>query len=338
MLRLGSNSALRLSATGQRCCCVQVHSRVSYRFSTLIATFLAAWLLFYATYATASPPGPIAYRAVVSAPGIAPVGLHVEEIGNGPPLLLIHGLGGSAYSFRYVIGSLARDRRVITIDLKGFGASDKPFDLTYSASDQARLVLAFIAQRGYRKIDVAGHSFGGTVALIAAAMEQRSTSNRIGKLVLLSAPAYPQHMRRGLEFLTLPVLPYIALAVVPPILTARSALETWYPSTPRSGEADAISYAEPLYDAAGRHALIATTRAIATFKASGKMPDYSGVQKPTLLIWCRQDPTVPLETGERLARELPRAKLAILEQCEHGPAEEQPGATVQLLRRFLAGS
>lgn len=309
-----------------------------FRFSTLIATFLAAWLLFYATYATAAPAGAIAYRTVVAIPGMAPVGLHVEETGSGPPLLLIHGLGGSGYSFRHIIGPLSVHRRVITIDLKGFGASDKPFDTRYSASDQARLVLAFIAQRGFRRVDVAGHSFGGTVALIASLMEQRQASHRIGRLVLMSAPAYPQQMRRGLAFLTLPLIPYLALAVVPPILTARAALETRDRATPRSSDHDAIAYAEPLYDAAGRHALIATTRAIAAYQASGAVPNYSSVRKPALLIWCQGDPTVPLATGERLSREMPLAKLAVLEQCEHGPAEEQPAATARLMRQFLAGN
>lgn len=308
------------------------------RFSTYIATFLAAWLLFYATYATAGTANTVAYKARVSAPGIAPVSLHVEEAGSGPPILLLHGIGGSSYSFRHIVGPLSARHRVITLDLKGFGGSEKPFDLTYSAGDQARLVLAFIAQRGLRKIDVAGHSFGGTVALIASLMEQRRGVSRIGRMILLSAPAYPQPIRRGLGFLTLPVVPYIALAAVPPILTARSALETLYPSTPRQTDRDAIAYAEPLYDAGGRHALITTTRAIAAYQASGAIPDYSSLRKTALLIWCRQDPTVPLATGQRLAAEMPRARLAILEHCEHGPAEEQPAATLRLMREFLAGN
>lgn len=308
------------------------------RFSTYLATFLAAWLLLHAAHATAAPARPIAYKAVVSAPGVQPVALHVEEVGSGPPLLLLHGIGGSGYSFRHIVGPLADRHRVIRLDLKGFGASDKPFDQTYSAADQARLVLAFIAQRGFRKIDIAGHSFGGTVALIASLAEQRRGSNRIGRLILLSAPAYPQAMRRGLQFLTLPLLPYVALAAVPPILTARSALDTLYPSTPRANDRDAVAYAKPLYDAGGRHALIATTRAIAAYQASGAIPSYRGVRKPALLIWCRQDPTVPLSTGERLVQEMPRARLVVLEHCEHGPAEEQPAATARLMRQFLAAN
>jgi pimeloyl-ACP methyl ester carboxylesterase len=167
-------------------------------------------------------------------------------------------------------------------------------------------------------------------------MEQRRGAGRIGRLILLNAPAYPQEMRRGLAFLTLPVLPYVALGLVPPILTARAALETVNPTTPPVTDADAIAYADPLYSAAGRHALIATTRAIARYQASGAVPDYSRLGLPALLIWCRKDPTVPLSTGERLAREMPRARLSVLDHCDHSPAEEQVAETVHSMTRFLA--
>ncbi len=310
---------------------------MSFRFSTLIAAFLAAWLLAYASYATASTPERLAYKIHLTPPGAAAVSLHVEEWGRGPAIVLIHGIGGSRYTFRRIVAPLARRHRVITLDLKGFGASDKPFDNAYGAADQAKLLLAFIEQRGLRSVSVAGHSFGGTVALVAALMEQRRGDRLIGRLILLNAPAYPQQMRRGLAFLTLPVLPYVALGLVPPILTAREALETVNPTTPRGSDADAIAYAEPLYSAAGRHALIATTRAIARYQASGAVPDYSRLRLPALLMWCRNDPTVPLSTGERLAREIAQARLAVLDHCDHSPAEERPVETVRLVDRFLTG-
>lgn len=310
---------------------------MSFRFSTLVAAFLAAWLLAYASYATASVPQRIAYKAHLSPPGAMPVALHVEEWGRGPAVVLLHGIGGSSYTFRHIAGVLARRHRVITIDLKGFGASDKPFDTAYGAGDQARLLLAFLEQRGLQHASIVGHSFGGTVALVASLMEQSAGTKRIGRLVLLNTPAYPQKMRRGLEFLTLPVLPYVALGLVPPILTARAALETVNPTTTRASDADAMVYADPLYTAAGRHALIATTRAIARYQASGAVPDYSRLRVPALLVWCRNDPTVPLSTGERLSREMAQATLRVLDHCDHSPAEERPAETTLLLQRFLTG-
>ena len=279
---------------------------------------------------------PIAYLATLALPGQPPVRLHIEEHGRGRPLVLLHGMGGSGYSFRRIVAPLARTHRVITIDLKGFGASDKPFDLAYGPADQASLVAAFLRQRRLTHVTLAGHSFGGAVALMTALQVQRTEPGRIRRLVLMNAPAYPQALPRAQRFLTLPVLPHVGLAVIPPILNARAALQSARPGASPVDDRDAAAYAEPLYEPGGRHALVATARIMASYDGRDAIPNYRGLRLPALLIWCRNDPTVPLSTGERLVKALPQARLAVLERCEHAPAEEQPAETAALLLRFLA--
>jgi pimeloyl-ACP methyl ester carboxylesterase len=190
-------------------------------------------------------------------------------------------------------------------------------------------------QRGISGATVLGHSFGGAVALALTLEMNRAEAGRIARLVLLDAPAYPQPIPRAQWFLTLPIAPYVALAAVPPILTARNMLVTHRRSTPPASDKEAIAYADPLYDAAGRHALITTTRLMANGAGTELIPHYPSIRQPVLLMWCRHDPTVPLSTGERLARELPRARLAVIEPCEHSPAEEAPAETLQTLAAFL---
>ena len=68
-------------------------------------------------------------------PPDAPVKLFYEEQGEGPPLLLIHGFGASTYTWRKIAPDLSRNHRVIAVDMKGFGQSDKPFDESYSVFD-----------------------------------------------------------------------------------------------------------------------------------------------------------------------------------------------------------
>jgi pimeloyl-ACP methyl ester carboxylesterase len=276
------------------------------------------------------------YTITLQVAGTAPVGLHVEEQGAGPPVVLLHGLGGSGYSFRHIVGALARGHRVITLDLKGFGASDKPMDNAYQPADQARLVAAFLRQRQLHGVALIGHSFGGTVALLTALDLNRFEPGRIRRLVLMNVPAFPQVLPRAHRFLATPVLPYVALALVPPILNTRAMLQTVRRTTPPPTDVDAIAYAEPLYDAGGRHALIATATAMAATDGRDVIPFYRSIRQPTQLIWCRQDPTVPLSSGERLARMLPNAQLNVLDHCDHAPAEEQPLATQAIIRAFLA--
>jgi pimeloyl-ACP methyl ester carboxylesterase len=277
-----------------------------------------------------------AYAIALQPAGSAPVRLHVEETGTGPPLLLLHGMGGSGYTFRHIVGPLARTHRVITLDLKGFGASEKPLDAAYHPRDQAQLVAAFLRQRRLHGVTLLGHSFGGAVALLTVLDLNRSEPGRISRLVLMNVPAYPQALPAAQRFLTLPVLPYIALAVVPPILNTRAILQAKRRSIHPATDADAIAYAEPLYEAGGRHALIATVRAITDTDGRDVIPFYRSIRQPALLIWCREDPTVPLATGERLVQALPRARLQILDRCDHSPAEEQPIETQSAIRQFLA--
>ena len=77
------------------------------------------------------------YFIDVAPPGYPSVKMYAEETGRGTTLLLLHGLGASGYVFRRIVPALARTHHVITLDLRGFGRSDKPFDRYYSALDQA---------------------------------------------------------------------------------------------------------------------------------------------------------------------------------------------------------
>ena len=263
------------------------------------------------------------------------VALYSESTGHGRPLLLIHGLGGSGYTFRHLVPALARSHRVITLDLKGFGRSEKIFDQQYSIYDQARLVEAFIAAHGLSGVTLVGHSYGGLVALVAALDLDRRAPGRIARLVLMDAPALPQPVPRAQAFLSWPVLPYVALATLPPVLTARIGLRADRRRTPSPDEHDISMYAAPISDAAGRHALIASARLIAEDDGRAVIPRYARLRMPTLLLWCRDDPTVPMQTGVGLVRMMPRARLALIEGCEHVPPEEAPGETLRALQSFL---
>src|SRR5262249_14347275 len=104
-------------------------------------------------------------RFVTVGSALRPLRLWVEEAGSGDPILLIHGLGANSYTWRYLAPALARTHHVLSVDLKGFGRSDKPIDAAYGVFDQARLLNALIARRKLTHLSIVGHSFGGGVAL-----------------------------------------------------------------------------------------------------------------------------------------------------------------------------
>ena len=120
------------------------------------------------------------------------VKINYYEAGQGPPVILLHGFGGSAYSWRFLGPALAKDHRVLTIDLKGFGLSAKPEDGKYAVSDQADMVAEFIRTRDLHDLVVIGHSMGGGVTLMTYFKVREDDPARIKKLVLIDSAGYPQ--------------------------------------------------------------------------------------------------------------------------------------------------
>ena len=279
------------------------------------------------------------YRVAVQLTTGSPmVSLHVEERGHGKPIILLHGLGGSTYSWRFVAPALARSRRVFAVDLKGFGRSDAPFDTAYSPADQARLICRLIHALGLSDVTLVGHSYGGLVALLATLELNRHTPSRISQIALLDAPALPQSVTPVIALMREPVLPYVLMTLLPPGLLTQLALasQSTRDFQRTYTDDDAEAYAKPYYDAGARHAYIQTARAIAPVNASRLPALYGRIHQPTLLVWCTHDEVVPLATGRALLAMLPHARLEQLARCNHAPTDEAPHSLNRALLKFLS--
>jgi pimeloyl-ACP methyl ester carboxylesterase len=276
----------------------------------------------------------VARRSVKTPHGT--VRLAVQEMGAGAPLLLLHGLGTSSFTWRHMMPELARTHRVIAVDLRGFGMSDKPLDDRYAIQDQAEVLEAFIRQENLRNVTVAGHSFGGGVALALAVKLQREAPGRLRSLVLIDTIAYRQPVPIFFQILQAPVLADIGLALVPPEVQAEQALKiAFYDKSKVTPEA-VREYAAPLESAEGKHALRATVSRIVPEDIDEFTAKYKTLDLPVKLIWCAEDRIVPLEFGKRLDQELPRSELTVLSGCGHMPQEEKPAETLQAMKGFLA--
>jgi len=267
----------------------------------------------------------------------APVRLHSVEAGSGPAVLLLHGLGGSTYTWRKVLPELARSHRVIALDLKGFGRSEKPFDEAYSPADQAELVIAFIEKRGLTDVTLVGHSIGGTVALLVAIELQRRDPERVARLALIDSPAYPQPEPAVIGLLKAPFLSSLVFALAPPEWPARMALGHQREAG-SVDDADIAAYAEPYREDGARHALIETARHMQPTDWNALTSRIPFVRQPTLLVWCIGDTLVPAATGLRLSRVLPDNRLATIEGCVHSPPDEKPAELVAILAPWLAAT
>lgn len=260
--------------------------------------------------------------------------LHVVEQGEGPPLLLIHGFGTNAFTWAKLRVMLSLRNTVFAIDLKGFGDSPKPNDRAYGLHDQAAAVLNFIQRRNLEDIAIAGHSWGGAIALLVA-LELQRTQRRVRSLVLIDSMCGPQHLPRMLTLLRIPLLSVLVVWLTPRIWLARFALLFSYRDPRKIDDAFVDAYAAPLRARAGRRALLASASQMRAADFESLMRRCGELRVPVLLLWGSEDKIIPLDVGERLEAAIPNARLVVLEHCGHCPQEEHAEATLGVLREVL---
>ena len=253
------------------------------------------------------------------------VNLHYFCGGNGPPLVLVHGLGSSAaVEFYYNLEPLAAHHRVFAIDLPGFGRSDKPV-LEYTIDLFVRAVSDLMACEGIERAAVMGVSMGGRVALGLAL----DSPEKVERLVLVDALgvgaprrvlAYSILLTRGLGELTLRGTAR-ALRQMNPAVIRR--FWGWYLKRPNhvasiwSDERISIAGMRQL-----RNGVVVQDR----------LPE---LRMPTLLIWGGHDHIFPASHAQAAKDRIPNGRLEIFDDSGHTPQMEEPDRFNRLVLDFL---
>ncbi len=263
------------------------------------------------------------------------VKINYYEAGQGPPIILLHGFGACAYSWRYLIPPLAARRRVFTIDLKGYGLSDKPRDGHYAVRDQAGMVADFIRTRDLHDLVVMGHSMGGGVTLMTYFKVREDNPGRIKKLVLIDSAGYPQKLPWFIRLAKIPGLSAVISRVLSPRFATALVLKKCYYNKDKITEEqiNAYAYYGSLPGAAA--AVSRTAKQLVPDDIGALTEKYKTITAPVLVIWGAEDEVVPLSVGRNFERDIPGAKLVILPKCGHIPPEEEPLATRQAIEAFL---
>jgi pimeloyl-ACP methyl ester carboxylesterase len=257
------------------------------------------------------------------------VGIHYVDRGQGPPLVLIHGLGGSICNFRYNIPALSQHLRVVALDLKGFGYSERPAAGDYSPTAQALLVGELMDRLGIPRAAVLGHSMGGAIALRLAA----TWPEKVDRLILVgSAP--PGRM----------VPRFAASPSLPSFLRLGTALVLHQPRLReivlRQGFYDPAFLSPEMLAEFRRIARIrGSTNAIASLlsDAAREEPiDLSRVSQPVLLLWGRHDRLTGLRLARWLADQIPDARLQVIERARHMVLEERAEEANEAILSFLS--
>jgi pimeloyl-ACP methyl ester carboxylesterase len=263
--------------------------------------------------------------------------LHYVVEGRGPAVLLVHGMGGFAESWRHNVEPLATRATVYAIDLPGFGRSAKP-RTPYRLSYLARAIHGFLDALGIAQASLVGHSLGGAVCVTYALTHP----SRVERLALLSGivPGFGYRLSRASRMLALPCVGE-ALALLGCARLYRAAVGRCF-HAPLREEIDFLvshDYAtRTCFEA--RAAWLAVLRGVGTdFVAHG--PDYrraiGTLDLPVLLVHGCQDPAVAPAHCAEVAEALPRAAVRWVDACGHFPQIEHPQAVNAWLTEFLVG-
>jgi pimeloyl-ACP methyl ester carboxylesterase len=269
--------------------------------------------------------------------------LHVESTGKAPgpgveTFLLIHGYGASTFTWRHWAPRLASRGHVLLVDMKGFGRAPKPDDGRYSPEHQAELVVRLIEERGLGRLTLVGHSLGGGVALLVALGLSERLPARLERLVVVSGAAYEQRLPPFVRLADHPRASSFLFRLLGPRLVVRAVLQSIVYDRSRVEDEQVRGYAASLGTGDALRALLASARQIRPERLDQLTASYPRLEIPTLLLWGRHDRVVPPWVGQRLERELPNARLHVLEACGHLPAEELPDESWAVLQAFLDAS
>jgi len=259
--------------------------------------------------------------------------IHVQAAGEGFPLILLHGFGGSTLMWDAVAPRLAAERRVLAIDLNGFGFTERPASpAAYTIAGQAALVLAVADRLGIARFDVGGHSYGGGIALYLAAHYPQ----RVRTLVLVdnTLPAYGV-LRRQRLFANRTLVRIFVHSVALSDRRVRSGLEAAYADDRRVTPELVRAYADRLRVEGAVNAFYGLVA------PNGQAPDsvdLAKIAQPALVVWGSRDTLIPEEEGRRHAAEMPDARFLSLAGCGHNPMEECPAAFLDGVEPFLAAT
>lgn len=221
------------------------------------------------------------------------------------------------------------------LDLKGFGRSSRPADAVYTPADQADIVAAFISERGLSRIVLAGHSYGGGVALLAHDRLARQGRDAVKALILIDAALYRQDLPFFIEGLRVPLLNRVFLALTTPEFRARFTLRRIYRNQEAVTDARVERHARFLDAPGARDASIQVAMQINNLDFDKVERAVRAVRVPTLIVWGERDPVIPIANAHKLHDAIANPRLEVIPASGHVPHEEYPDATLDAIFRFL---
>jgi pimeloyl-ACP methyl ester carboxylesterase len=278
---------------------------------------------------TSKPPVSVAERLIE----IDEVKVRFRHAGSGPALVLVHGLLGYSFSWRFALPILAQHRQVFALDMPGSGFSDCPHNLDTHLAAAANRLAQILQSLGIDECDLAGSSYGGATALRFAELY----GSRVRSLILVS-PANPWSRigRKRLAMLGIPLISQLFPAVSRRFRLLHPFFVRRMYGNPGKVSAETLrGYSLPLLrEGVFEHAL-RITRSWHDDMRELKEAMPAAANIPLLLVWGSRDRLVDFRSAQHIAQSFRDVRIVVIDGAGHLPYEEDPERFCAPVLEFL---
>ncbi|WP_017324272.1 alpha/beta fold hydrolase [Synechococcus sp. PCC 7336] len=258
-----------------------------------------------------------------------PVQIAYTDIGEGEPIVLLHGIPTWSYLYNSVIPLLASKYRVIAPDFLGHGWSDKRDRFDRSLIAQAKMLLRFFDALELDRVNLVGHDTGGGVGLILGI----EAKDRLKRLILSNIVAYDSWPIDDMLMLGSPLWKSKSTQEIVAYLTDGLSEGISRPEQLTSEFKEGI--VAPYANEEGKISLIRNASALNTNHTMALVDRHKDILSPTLLLWGIDDPWQTIQDGQRLKQEIPNSKLVCIQNASHWIPQDAPGEFADEIIQFI---
>lgn len=258
--------------------------------------------------------------------------VHYRDEGNlsdSMPIVFLHGLSSSLHTWDSLTSKLIDKKRIIRLDLPGFGLTGANPERNYSSEYYNIFIDSFVLKLDVKKYIIVGNSFGGNIAWHQALYQPE----KIEKMILINSAGYPRTKEKGnigFKLASLPLLGEVIKKITPKALIKKS-LQDAYSNDEKITEVIENRYYDLLLSDGNRQATVDIFKQ----RKAPTSEKIKSIHTPTLIIWGINDQMIDVSNAYQFNKDIQGSSIEIISNSGHVPMEETPQPVYEAIVKFI---